>query len=71
MQASTSAGTLTVWGDSTRVPAARAYQKAHPGVKLNIVTYDGDGPLTAELGCGASPLTASAASAAGSPRRPA
>ena len=41
-QASQSAGSLTVWVDSTRVPAARAYQKAHPSVKLNIVTYDGD-----------------------------
>ena len=41
-QASQPAGSLTVWVDSTRVPAARAYQKAHPSVKLNIVTYDGD-----------------------------
>lgn len=41
-QASRSAGPLTVWVDSTRVPASRAYQKAHPSVKLNIVTYDGD-----------------------------
>jgi ABC-type glycerol-3-phosphate transport system substrate-binding protein len=41
-QASQSAGPLTVWVDSTRVPAAKAYQKAHPNVKLNIVTYDGD-----------------------------
>ncbi len=70
-QATQSAGPLTVWVDSTRVPAAHAFQKAHPNVKLNIVTYDGDGPLAAELGCGASPLAASAASAAGSPRRPA
>jgi multiple sugar transport system substrate-binding protein len=23
-------------------PAAQAYQKAHPNIKLNIVTYDGD-----------------------------
>ena len=37
-QASQPAGSLTVWVDSTRVPAARAYQKAHPSVKLNIVT---------------------------------
>ncbi len=37
-----SSGALTVWVDSTRVPAAQAYQKAHPNVKLNIVTYDGD-----------------------------
>jgi multiple sugar transport system substrate-binding protein len=41
-QALQSSGTLTVWVDSTRVPAAQAYQKAHPGVKMNIVTYDGD-----------------------------
>jgi len=41
-QAAQSAGPLTVWVDSTRVPAAQAYQKAHPGAKLNIVTYDGD-----------------------------
>jgi ABC-type glycerol-3-phosphate transport system substrate-binding protein len=38
-QAPQSSGRLTVWVDSTRVPA---YQKAHPDVKLNIVTYDGD-----------------------------
>jgi ABC-type glycerol-3-phosphate transport system substrate-binding protein len=41
-QAPQSSGTLTVWVDSTRVPAAQAYAKAHPDVKLNIVTYDGD-----------------------------
>jgi ABC-type glycerol-3-phosphate transport system substrate-binding protein len=41
-QAPQSSGTLTVWVDSTRVPAAQAYQKAHPDVKLKIVTYDGD-----------------------------
>jgi ABC-type glycerol-3-phosphate transport system substrate-binding protein len=41
-QAPQSSGTLTVWVDATRVPAAQAYAKAHPGVKLNIVTYDGD-----------------------------
>lgn len=41
-QASQSADPLTVWVDSTRVPAARAHQKAHPSVKLNTVTYDGD-----------------------------
>ena len=41
-QAAQSAGPLTVWVDSTRVPAAQAYQKAHPNVKLHIVTYDGD-----------------------------
>ena len=41
-QAAQSSGPLTVWVDSTRVPAAQAYAKAHPNVKLNIVTYDGD-----------------------------
>ncbi|WP_043665176.1 ABC transporter substrate-binding protein [Streptomyces xylophagus] len=35
-------GTLTVWADSTRLAAAKLYQKLHPDVKLNIVTYDGD-----------------------------
>jgi ABC-type glycerol-3-phosphate transport system substrate-binding protein len=41
-EAAQTSGPLTVWVDSTRVPAAQAYQKAHPNVKLNIVTYDGD-----------------------------
>ena len=41
-QAAQTSGPLVVWVDSTRVPAAQAYQKAHPNVKLNIVTYDGD-----------------------------
>ena len=41
-QAAQTSGPLTVWVDSTRVPAAQAYKKAHPDVKLNIVTYDGD-----------------------------
>lgn len=42
MQASQSAGPLMVWVDSTRVSAAQAFQRAHPNVKLNIVTYDGN-----------------------------
>ena len=41
-QAPQSSGPLTVWVDSTRVPAAQAYEKAHPGVKINMVVYDGD-----------------------------
>jgi ABC-type glycerol-3-phosphate transport system substrate-binding protein len=41
-QAAQTSGPLVVWVDSTRVPAAQAYQKAHPDVKLDIVTYDGD-----------------------------
>jgi ABC-type glycerol-3-phosphate transport system substrate-binding protein len=37
-----SSAPITVWVDSTRLPGVRAYQKAHPNVKLNIVTYNGD-----------------------------
>jgi ABC-type glycerol-3-phosphate transport system substrate-binding protein len=33
--------TITVWADSTRLPAVKAYQKSHPNAKLNVVTYDG------------------------------
>jgi ABC-type glycerol-3-phosphate transport system substrate-binding protein len=36
-------GNLTVWVDAVRLPVAEAYAKAHPDVKLDIVTYDGDG----------------------------
>jgi ABC-type glycerol-3-phosphate transport system substrate-binding protein len=35
-------GTLTVWVDSTRLAAAQLYQKKHPELKMDIVTYDGD-----------------------------
>jgi multiple sugar transport system substrate-binding protein len=35
-------GTLTVWVDSSRLAAAKLYQKKHPSVKMDIVTYDGD-----------------------------
>ena len=35
-------GSLTVWVDSVRLPAAQAYAKAHPDVNLHIVTFDGD-----------------------------
>jgi ABC-type glycerol-3-phosphate transport system substrate-binding protein len=41
-QAPQSSGPLTVWVDSTRVPAVQAYKKAHPDVKVNMVVYDGD-----------------------------
>ncbi len=41
-EAAQTSGPLTVWVDSTRVPAVQAYEKAHPNVKLNVVTYDGD-----------------------------
>jgi ABC-type glycerol-3-phosphate transport system substrate-binding protein len=34
---------LTVWVDAARIPVAKAYQKAHPDVDMDIVTFDGDG----------------------------
>lgn len=37
-----SSSPITVWTDSTRLPGVQAYQKAHPNVKMNIVTYNGD-----------------------------
>jgi ABC-type glycerol-3-phosphate transport system substrate-binding protein len=36
-------GSITVWVDSVRLPAAQAYVKAHPNVHVKIVTFDGDG----------------------------
>ncbi|PJJ62006.1 ABC transporter substrate-binding protein [Compostimonas suwonensis] len=33
--------TITVWADSTRLPAVQQYQDSHPDAKLDIVTYDG------------------------------
>ena len=36
------AGSLTVWVDAVRLPAAKAYAKAHPNTKVKIVTFDGD-----------------------------
>ncbi len=35
-------GSITVWVDAVRLPAAKAYVKAHKGVQVKIVTYDGD-----------------------------
>ena len=35
--------TITVWVDAVRLPVTKLYAKTHPNVKLNIVTYDGDG----------------------------
>jgi multiple sugar transport system substrate-binding protein len=32
---------ITVWVDATRLPAAQAFEKAYPSVKINVVTYDG------------------------------
>jgi len=34
---------VTVWVDAARLPVAKAYQKEHPDVKMDIVTFDGDG----------------------------
>jgi ABC-type glycerol-3-phosphate transport system substrate-binding protein len=36
-------GSLTVWVDAVRLPAAQAYARAHPNVHVHIVTFDGDG----------------------------
>ncbi|SHN12642.1 ABC transporter substrate-binding protein [Cryptosporangium aurantiacum] len=33
---------ITVWADATRVPVVEAYKKAHPDVKVKVVTYSGD-----------------------------
>ncbi len=41
--ASKASGTITVWVDAARLPVAKLYQKTHPNVKVNIVTFDGDG----------------------------
>ena len=41
-QAKQSNGKLTVWVDADRMPAAQLYQKQHPDVKMDIVSYDGD-----------------------------
>src|SRR5579872_2644793 len=38
-----SSGSLVVWVDAVRLPAVKAYAKAHPKVKVKIVTFDGDG----------------------------
>jgi len=38
--------TLTIWTDAARKPGFDAYQKAHPGVKMNIVTIDDSQILT-------------------------
>jgi ABC-type glycerol-3-phosphate transport system substrate-binding protein len=36
-------GSIVVWVDSVRLPVAQAYVTAHPNVKVDIQTYDGDG----------------------------
>src|SRR4051812_21707797 len=41
--ASKASGSITVWVDAARLPVAKAYQATHPNVKVNIVTFDGDG----------------------------
>jgi ABC-type glycerol-3-phosphate transport system substrate-binding protein len=32
---------ITVWTDSTRLDAVKAYRKANPGVQMDVVTFDG------------------------------
>ena len=36
-------GSITVWVDAARLPVAEAYVAAHPNVKVDIQTFDGDG----------------------------
>ena len=36
-------GSIEVWVDAVRLPVAKLYAKTHPNVKVQIVTYDGDG----------------------------
>src|SRR5581483_6030430 len=36
-------GSITVWVDAVRLPAAQAYVKAHPNVHVKIVVWNGDG----------------------------
>jgi len=36
-------GSITVWVDAVRLPVAKLYVKTHANVKVNVVTYDGDG----------------------------
>jgi ABC-type glycerol-3-phosphate transport system substrate-binding protein len=42
-------GNLTVWVDSVRLPAAKAYVAAHPNVHVKVVTFDGDANGAATL----------------------
>src|SRR3954465_5621590 len=42
-------GDITVWVDSVRLPAAKAYAASHPDVHVKIVTYDGDANGAATL----------------------
>jgi ABC-type glycerol-3-phosphate transport system substrate-binding protein len=42
-KAGPASGALTVWVDAVRLPAAKAYVKAHPNVHVKVVTFDGDG----------------------------
>jgi ABC-type glycerol-3-phosphate transport system substrate-binding protein len=49
VKAGPASGSLTVWVDSVRLPAAKAYAKAHPNVHVKIVTFDGDANGAATL----------------------
>src|SRR5271157_4881190 len=32
---------IVVWVDASRLPMVKAYEKAHPSLKLDVVTFDG------------------------------
>ena len=44
---------ITVWVDTTRIPAATAFKKAYPNIKINVVTFDaganGTGTIQAKM----------------------
>jgi ABC-type glycerol-3-phosphate transport system substrate-binding protein len=40
-QAQDDSAPITVWTDSTRLTSVQAYQRSHPNVKMDIVTFDG------------------------------
>jgi ABC-type glycerol-3-phosphate transport system substrate-binding protein len=48
-KAGPASGSLTVWVDSVRLPAAKAYAAAHPNVHVKIVSFDGDANGAATL----------------------
>ena len=41
--------TITVWTDATRLPGFQLFQKTHPNVHLDIVTYSGDNDGASDL----------------------
>ncbi len=39
--AQASSAPIVVWVDAARVPQVKAYEKANPSVKIDLVTFDG------------------------------